>query len=161
MWIDPKNTRPPIASAAAARRRAGRGGFLGGRRRQSTNPRPRPGPPRRSDRLTRFLRFRRRPAREIAGAVRPGAGMILLDALDRLKAGATQRTCSDFGPQGPRAAPRGASRRNGRSASSTIVIAHIELRAQVELAKLGGWFAGWSRVTRRHRPVICRASSSC
>lgn len=136
MWIDPKNAASPIASAAAARRRAGRGGFSVG---DADSPRSASttgsaAPVGSLDALLALQEEagegdrRRRAARR---------GHDILDALDRLKAALLNGRVpiSDLKALAQRLAERRDATGDPRLDE---VIAHIELRAQVELAKLGG-----------------------
>ncbi len=136
MRIDPKTNASPIASVAAARRRAGGGGFSvsdgGGARASSGAAAAAP-----IGSLDALLALqeeagegdrRRRAARR---------GHDILDALDRLKAAllSGRVPVSDLKALAARLAERREATGDTRLDE---VIAHIELRAQVELAKLGG-----------------------
>lgn len=135
MRIDPKTTASPIASAAAARRRAGSGGFNVS---DQESPRAASGagsaaPVGSLDALLALQEEagegdrRRRAARR---------GHDILDALDRLKAALLNGRVpiSDLKALALRLAERRDATGDPRLDE---VIAHIELRAQVELAKLG------------------------
>ena len=135
MRIDPKTTASPIASAAAVRRRAGSGGFTVS---DQEGPRAASGagsaaPVGSLDALLALQEEagegdrRRRAARR---------GHDILDALDRLKAALLNGRVpiSDLKALALRLAERRDATGDPRLDE---VIAHIELRAQVELAKLG------------------------
>ncbi|MGY6567532.1 MAG: flagellar assembly protein FliX [Salinarimonas sp.] len=135
MRIDPKTTASPIASVAAARRRAGSGGFTVS---DQESPRAASGagaaaPVGSLDALLALQEEagegdrRRRAARR---------GHDILDALDRLKAAllSGRVPISDLKVLAQRLAERRDATGDPRLDE---VIAHIELRAKVELAKLG------------------------